>query len=212
MTKKVRTKAFTLVELIVALVVTAIIMSAIATLAFALNSVNDATDDTDRTQAHVRYATLKISELIRHCKLICSLTNGDLVIWRDDNVLGGEGEINVGELVYIETGNNHIQLLDFPQSPSWMQTYHIPLSSLRDSMYKTTLKDLCDENYVLAIPECSNVQFQFDESPPHTTFVNISFGLTENGLVRQYHIDSALRCWAGHLLNAAGSGLVSDDD
>jgi hypothetical protein len=62
------------------------------------------------------------------------------------------------------------------------------------------------------MPECSNVQFQFDAPPPQSRFVNISFELTENGLVREYHIDSALRCWAGHLLNAAGNDLTSDDD
>jgi len=212
MPKKVRKNGFTLVELMVALIVTGIIMSAVATLAYAFSSVNDATDDTDRRQAEVRFATLRISELIRHCKLICAVADGDLVIWRDDDIPGGEGQINPGELVYIETDSNRIQLLDFPSSPSWLETLQISLSWFQDSWLKTTLKTNCDEQYVVAVPECSNVQFRFDAAPPRSKFVNISFELTQNGSVREYHIDSALRCWAGNLLNETGTDLTSDDD
>jgi len=137
---------------------------------------------------------------------------GDLVIWRDDDVSGGEGIINPGELVYIETDSNRIRTMDFSSCPSWLQTFQVRLSWLGDSWIKTTLMAYCDEEYVVVIPECSNVQFQFDDSPPQSQFVSISFELTENGIARQYHIDSALRCWAGHLLNATGTDLVGDDD
>ena len=56
------------------------------------------------------------------------------------------------------------------------------------------------------------MQFQFDESPPQSRFVNISFDIVENGSVHQYQINSALRSWAGNLLDEWGTGLVSDDD
>ena len=79
-------KGFTLVELLMALVVAGIVSAAVVTLAFAVSSANDVTDNTSQTQAYVRYATLRISELIRHCKLVCCMPGGDLVIWRaDDN-------------------------------------------------------------------------------------------------------------------------------
>ena len=206
------TKGFTLIELMVALIVTGIIMSAVATLAFAFSTANDASNDADRKQAQVRYASLRIAELIRHCKLICALNGGELVIWRDDDVSGGEGLINPEELVFIETAGDRIRMMNFSSCPSWLTTYQIRLGWLQDSWLKTTLESYCDEEYVVVVPECSNVQFQFDESPPQSEFVNISFELTENDTVRQYHIDSALRCWAGHLLNADGSDLVNDDD
>ena len=63
--KTANQKGFTLVELMVALIVTGIIMGAITTFAFAFKTSYDASDDTDRKQAQVRYASLKISELIR---------------------------------------------------------------------------------------------------------------------------------------------------
>ena len=64
----------------------------------------------------------------------------------------------------------------------------------------------------LLIPECSNIQFQFDESPPQSRFVSITFELTEDGTVRQYEIDCALRSWAGNLLDLTGTEIIIDDD
>ena len=212
MRRKTYPKGFTLVELMVALIVTGIIMSAVATLAFAFSTANDATNDTDRTQAQVRYATLRLSELIRHCKLICGMNGTDLVIWRHDDVPGGEGQINPDELVFIETDSDHIRIMTFSNCPSWLTTYLVCLSWLQDTWIKTTLMSYCDEDYVVVIPECSNVQFQFDASPPQSRFVSISFDLTENGITRHYDIDSSLRCWAGHLIDAAGTDLITDDD
>jgi prepilin-type N-terminal cleavage/methylation domain-containing protein len=212
MRKTLKQRGFTLVELMVALIVTGIIMSAVATLAFAFRSAYDVTDDTDSKQAQVRYTTLKISELVRHCKLICALSNGELVIWLDDDVPGGEHHINPEEIVYIETSGNQIRILSFVNCPTWFQTYQISLSWLSYTWIKTTISTYCDEEYVVAVPECDNVQFQFDTSPPQTKFVSISFDLTENGSTRQYHIDNDLRCWAGYLLNAAGTDLTTDDD
>ncbi len=59
-------RGFTLVELLVALMVTSIIFGAVATLAYAVGTAHDASDDTSQKQTYVRFATLRISELIRH--------------------------------------------------------------------------------------------------------------------------------------------------
>ena len=79
---------FTLIELLVALVVTSIIMTAVATLAYAMSSANDATDDTSRKQAQIRFATLKISDLIRHSRLVCYADGDDIAVWRADQYWG----------------------------------------------------------------------------------------------------------------------------
>ena len=106
-------RGLTLIELMVAVVVTGIVMSAVATLAFAMSSANKATDDTSERQAQVRFATMKMSELIRHSKLVCYVNANELAIWRADDTPGGEGQINAGELAYVETDNNRIRLMDF---------------------------------------------------------------------------------------------------
>ena len=164
--------------------VTSIVLTAVATLAYAMGTANDAADDTSQKQAQVRYATLRISELIRNCKLIYETQDNDIVVWKADS--NGDDKVDSDELVYIEfgEGRDYIQLCESSNSP------------------------------VVLIPQCSNVEFGFDEPlvpPTLRKFVSISFDLVENGIDRQYQISAGLRGWAGHLVDSSGN-LVSDDD
>jgi prepilin-type N-terminal cleavage/methylation domain-containing protein len=194
--------AFTLVELLVALIVTSIALAAVATLAFAIGAANDETDDTSQKQAQIRHATLRISELIRHCKLICGTPGDDLAIWRaDDN---GNGQININELVYIErgAGRDYLRLCEFPSSDTSVVNLS-DIETLSTSDYSVT--------YVPLVPQCGNVEFSLDAAPPNSRFVSIAFDVLENDIVRQYQISAALRGWAGNLLDGSGN-IVSDDD
>jgi len=196
-------KGFTLVELLVALMVTSIILTAVATLAYALGKANDTTDDRAEKQAQVRYASLRISELLRHCKLICGTAGNDLAVWRTDD--NDDGRININELVYIERGVNrdYLRLCEFPSSEG---------SEINLSDIETLVPSNYSVTYVLLIPQCSNAEFQFDVLPPRSRFVSISFDLVENDVACRYQISAALRGWAGHLLNEAGDAILSDDD
>jgi len=196
-------KGFTLVELLVALIVTGIVLAAVATLAFAMGAANDQTNDTSQKQAQVRYATLRISELIRHCKLICGTPGNDLAVWRaDDN---NDGQININELVYIERGTarDYLRLCEFPSSDTSLVSLS-DIATLSASDYSVT--------YVPLVPQCSNVEFGFDVVPPKSRFVSITFYVLENDFVHLYQISAALRGWAGNLLDGSGNNIVSDDD
>jgi len=201
-------KGFTLVELLVAMVVTSIVLTAVATLAYAMSSANDATDDTSQKQAQIRFTTLRVSELIRHSKLICCVTSEDVAIWRaDDN---NDGQINIGELVYIEIGpgQDRLQLCEFAST----NNSAISLSSIGAISTNWWSPYSSDISYTQIIPQCSSVQFGFlPDLPPQSRFVSISFDVVENDIVRQYQISAALRGWAGNLLDGSGN-IVSDDD
>jgi prepilin-type N-terminal cleavage/methylation domain-containing protein len=196
-------EGFTLVELLVALMVTSIILAAVATLAYTLGAVNDAANDMAEKQAQVRFATLRISELIRHCKLICGTPGGNIAVWSTDE--SDVGKININELVYIEKGadSNCLKLCVFPSSAT-AQVNLSDIGTLASSSYSVTNVPL--------ISQCINnsVEFQFDEDPPNSKFVSISFDLVENGVTRQYQISAALRGWAGNLLD--GNGDIANDD
>ncbi len=196
-------KGFTLVELLLALIVTGIILAAVTTLAFAVGAANDTTDDTSQIQAQVRFATLRISELIRHCKLICGTPNSNIAIWRADN--NGDGQININELIYIErgAGNDYLRFCEFPLSDASIVNLS-DIQTLSTNIYSVT--------YVPLVPQCVNVQFRFDVPPPYSRFVSISFDVLENKIVRQYQINTSLCGWAGNLLDAGGNNIVSDDD
>lgn len=199
----------TLVELLVALMVSSIVLAAVATLAYAAGAANDVTDDTSWKQAQVRAATLRIAELIRHSKLICAAPGDDLVIWRaDDN---NDAKINPTEVVYVEAGQSRdrLQLLEF----SWAMSWDLTLGELADNNTKEALKMACTTQQTVLVPECSNVEFTgLDAVLPESRFVSISFDLPENNVVHHYQINTALRGWAGNLLNETGDSIVADDD
>jgi len=193
----------TLIELLVAMIVTSIVLTAVVTLAYALDTVNDFTDETSKKQAQIRFAALRVSELIRHCKLVCGTPGGELAIWRADD---GDGQININELVYIErgTGRDYLRLCEFPSLDTSVVSL-TDIETLSTSAYAVT--------YVPLIPQCSNVQFYLDDtsSPPKSRLVSISYDVVENGITRQCQINATLRGRAGNLLDGSGN-IVSDDD
>lgn len=201
-------KAFTLAELLVTLVVTGILLSALATLAFAFSSATRVENDTILVQAQLRHGTLRLQELVWNCRLICAVEGNALAIWQaDDN---HDGQINVNELVYLDSGDtgDTLELCWF----SSVSDPHVTFSSGTLSMTKSELVFGHNGAYMPLIPDAQNVQFSFDTTPPLTQRLTVSFEMTENGSIRHYHIDVALRAWAGHVLNQAGDTLVSDDD
>jgi len=178
---------FTLVELLMALVVTSIVLAAVATLAYALGTANERSDDTSQKQAQVRYATVRLSELIRYSKLVYAASESEIVLWLDYNRNEQLEDLELVVIKKVLLENDDIQLCEGSSAP---------------------------EPGVL-IPRCGNVQFRFDEPalpPTKRKFVSISFELVENGVVRQYQINAALRGWAGHLLDGSGNIVIGDDD
>lgn len=196
---------FTLAELLMALIVTGIILGAVATLAYALGAANDAADDTTWKQAQVRYATLRISELIRHCRLVFDETSEGLGVWRaDDN---GDGQINADEVVYVSKGpgGDRLQFIEFSDASN-------PAYSVFGTIIQALLSSGFSEEYTTLIPECSNVQFVTDVLPPQSRSVSIFFDLEEGGVTHSYQIETTLRAWAGHLLDGSGELFSADDD
>jgi len=200
-------KGLTLVELLVAMIVTSIVLTAVVTLAYALESVNDVTDETSKKQAQIRFAALRVSELIRHSRLVCYASADELAVWQADD--DNNGRISISELVYIECGSarDHLRLCEFPSSNNTA----INLSSIGSFATNWWSAYSTEANYIGMIPECSNVQFGFDVLPPESRFVTISFDVVENGIPRQCQINAKLRGWAGNLLDEEGN-IISDDD
>jgi len=193
------------------MLITSIILTAVATFAFALSTVGLASSDTAVTQAQLRQATLRIGELVGACKLICAAPGHDLVIWRaDDNA---DNQINVNELVYLERGDacNTLRLCQFTAADN----PHVALSDLALVATKSQFLSSCQATYTPLIPQCKDVGFAFFPVPPPLTFVKclmVSFTLTENGADHKYESVAALRSRAGHLLNRTGDAIVATED
>jgi len=199
---------FTLVELLVAMIVCGVILAAVATLAYAMGVANDVTGDMSQRQMQVRYATLRISQLLRHCKLVCGMPGDDIAIWRaDDNA---DGQINITELVYIEkcSGIDYLGLCEFTSATNPV----VPLSAIDALSTQWWLSYNASDKRTVLVPQCSNKQCVYINSPPYTNYVGLSFEVNENGIIRQYEICSRLHGLATHLLDIDGQSIVSDDD
>jgi prepilin-type N-terminal cleavage/methylation domain-containing protein len=206
--KNEKKTGFTLIELLVTLVVTSIILSAVATLAYAMTSASRTAEDVAASQAQVRTATVHVLNLIQNCRMICAAPGDDLAVWEADK--NGDGQVNVNELVYLERGADHdvLKLGRFPKSSSDA----VAFSSLSGTTTKGDLATgygLTDPNLIRS---CRNVEFAWDQAPPLTRRLAVSFDLTEGGVAHHYEIVAAMLGSAAHLLNADATDLVTDDD
>jgi len=198
---------FTLIELLLAMIITGIVASAVATLAYAMNSAGVATDDMSRKQAQVRFATLKISDLIRHCKLVCYASANEIAVWAGDT--NGDGKINIGELNYIEAGTarDHLRLYTF--TPSSVAPINLSTIGALSTNWWTAYASQAP--YTSLIPKCSTVTFYLDSTPPNSKIMSIAFNVVENRISSKFQINAALRARAANLLDGSGN-IVGDDD
>lgn len=198
---------FTLVELLLALMITALVVTAVATLGSAMSSANNSTGNTAVKQAQLRYATIKIGEIIRNCRMICHLEENNFAIWRaDDN---SDGKLNLNELVYIGSDfeKDYLRIFEFYDDTRVLQISDIrPVVTGWDEYGCSTYRD------TRLILQCENVQLAVDATPPWSKFASISFDIEESGVMRHYQITAALRCRAGHLLDEYGQFVFADDD
>lgn len=204
-------RAFTLVELLVALTVSSIILAAVASLAFAMSSAYDASDETAEIQSRLRVTTLRICELIKNSKLILDNRGDRVVLWQGD--FNGNNMINPNEIVYIDSGGgrNCIRLVEF--DPSGVYTgFPISMFDIQNGSFYAAFTASGLAEYTTFVPQCGNVVFTTDVNPPYTRRVTLSFDLSENGIVHNYEINSTLRCWAGNLINSSGIIVSQDDD
>jgi len=203
-----------MVELMVAMVVTGFITAAAATLAFAFSSANETSDEISVKQAQIRFANLRLKELISHSKLVCAKTNQDLILWAED--ADNDNKMDVEEVVYIETGpdNDYIQLLEFKTAEPWLVSGFGGCNQIASlGVYDVKLSFMGGTTYYRTrlIQSCSNISFTLDKAAPRTEFVSISFDLDVDGISQTHQINAKLKCWADNLLSSSGT-LVSDDD
>lgn len=84
MKQKLKNNGFTLVELLMALLVSSIVLAAVATLAGATTAANEATDQMGRGQSHLRHVSMRLTDLIRRANRAKVYVNA-LQLYYDSN-------------------------------------------------------------------------------------------------------------------------------
>jgi len=210
---------FTLVELLVALSVTSIILGAVAALAFAATSANDTTNEAARVNTELRTATLRITELLAHAKLIAGTPSGDIAIWAHDkgDAAGygaGNNRVNAAEVVFMEVHSNKINLVTYTPTAwtlDWFRTTAFSIWLLKTGWAEYLMSIYGNRNELVVLPRAANIACSLDALPPYARRIEVSFDLQADGVDRTHKITVYLRSYAGHLLDAAGE-IAADDD
>ena len=197
-----RGKGFTVVELLVAMAVSAIILSAVATLAYTVTSIDDPEDGVALKQDQIRYTTMRLSELIRYSKLILANHAGGLIVWRaDDN---DDGQVNVEELVYIEIDSANLTMKWVTLEPQGASRPLQTISILKDQSEIENMKSVNVVTEHILMTDCV-VTITTDVAEPWSEFVSILIKCTEGGEYRYYQINAALRAYSDDILDVSGN-------
>ena len=219
-----RRSGFTLIEVLVATTVMAIILAAVAALASAMSSADRETKNMGVQQAQIRYTTMRITELIRNASLIVPVTDPRIgfCIWTDSDE---DGRINGSELVYIEidvelsavesillddgnvlksTGQGAIEMLEI-----LVQSNFFLVSSIKSGVAREICLTNGTSRFTSVVPECSNAEVFVDK---YRKFASLKFTVNENGRDIQYQISGARRCSAEHVLTLTGELIYPETD
>lgn len=98
-------RGFTLVELMMAMAITAVVATSVAAVSLAMSSSYAHTQDYFQNVQSGRTAMSRLQDTLRRSKLVTSASGSSLVVWAGD--FNGDGLINKGELVtwVLENGN-----------------------------------------------------------------------------------------------------------
>jgi prepilin-type N-terminal cleavage/methylation domain-containing protein len=219
-----RTRAFTLLEVLIATTVMTIILAAVAALASAMSNADRETKNMSEQQAQIRYTTMRIGELIRNASLIVPVNDPRIgfCVWTDSDE---DGRADGIELVYVEinialasateqalaegtlyqsNGQGGIEILEF-----LTQGDTFTISQIEDATARGTCLGSGTSRFTTIIPKCSNAEVFIDKD---RKFVSMKFTVNENGRDIQYQMSGTRRCSAVHVLNSSGELIYPDTD
>lgn len=159
-----RQSGFTLVELMMALMVIAIVLGAVATLASAASRADDATEQMGREQAQLRHVLVRVGDLIKQANGVYynvdhfDAYESGVRLCRDINADGDYAD--AGEMLWVFRNNGIL-----------------------------TVRGLTDENYT----RCQNPTFRYGWENGQPRTVAVWFDMDVNGQMQTYCINAHLR-------------------
>ena len=168
MKRNTKKSGFTLVELMVALLVSSVILSAVATLAYATSSAKEAMDDMGREQAQLRQVSMRLTDLVKRSNRIYQTGFGTNYAFewgtRLCHDLNADGDYtDVDEMIWIYRYGNSIRV------------------------YRST--ETSPEIYT----QCTNPTFEYGWEDGRPRTVAIWFDMNANGQTQRHSINAHLR-------------------
>jgi len=120
---------FTLVELVMGMLISGIILMAVATLSFAMGRGQEVTDLMIANQSMMRTLSIRLPELIRNGLIVWMADDGDLVIWAAD--ANGNRQIETSELTWLIANTPGQGMLQHPVFYAGISICHCEVSIAR---------------------------------------------------------------------------------
>ncbi len=197
----------TLIELMLATTILAMVLAGVTALAFALSSARDKTGDVSRKQAHLRFAMVQLGEAIKNSGLVCFSSDSQAVLWTLD--ANADGKMNIEEMATIHTNPEGTEVV--------LSRYlsaanpEVALSTVANHSTQWWLAYGAVVSDATVIPDCSSARILADAAAPATTYISVLFNMTLDGQTAGYSISGLLRARTANVLDAGGD-IVSDDD
>jgi len=142
MLEKARKSGFTMVELMIALIVTSVVLSAVAVLANATTNASEETDQMGRCQSHQRQVSMRLSDLIRRANGIFSASSEEFYLWHDAD---GDGLAPAGELTRVARGaDGHTLTIGTVETHSDSRTVEFAYDAAPEARFVTVWFDLTE--------------------------------------------------------------------
>ena len=175
------TRAFTLVELVLAMSITSLIGLAVAGAAMALSASYASSQEQYQNIQVARSVVRRLRSNIRTARLVTACNGSDIVVWTEDK--NGDGKINITEIVLWQflphPGRIREKRIVFPDdwSPDQIETYDVvvPLSVASSVLnVQEYLKKLGSYSQVTVLAnDISNLRLIASPAAPLTTYVGL---------------------------------------
>ena len=201
----IRQGGFTVAELVLAFSVMSVVLAAAATLAFAMSSAEASTNEMGEKQAHLRFASMRIGEVVRNSCMAFTYSDTGILFWVEDE--NSDGIMNGQEMAWLVTDSKKttVQLIEFYDQP--MVVTRDGLQNGSDLLYLYYTTEDVRQGVLLSGCQEVNITLDADEE-----FVTIDLNIEENDIWKEYQICGGLRAKADYMYDHDGKFVTGDDD
>ena len=207
---------FTLTELLLAIMITGIILSAVASLVFAVGRLWAHNGAADTISSYQHSVSQQMADLLRHSRLVLDVSNHRIGLWGCD--LDHDGEIDVRELVEIryDAQADRVERIQY-DAPAGVHVLDASVFAASDGFSSVTQPYGSYKHVATLARSVTRWEVSYNQPAPSTGTITVDFRIEEEAVERNSTFSATLRSrdadLAAEILSAvAGQGGEPEGD
>lgn len=201
---------FTLVEVLVALVITVMISSAIMVLGSAMSNAFSSSEYDSAEMAGLRKFIVDFEDSVKNARLVCKRSQDMVILWGEEQI--ADGKINPCELKIYRYYPSECKLKRITvQNTGVFATLPVSLLQINDTNFFTTLSSSTILKEVTILKECYGVSFNADNAAPWSKNVSCRFSLDFRAGRQDFEIGENLSREPRYLLDNNNQVVVRNE-